>query len=434
MLIILRLLRASKAAPIVVYRQPVNNCCEDVHEPEIKVIPQEIVVSSGSSNQNLVFRRVLPTELNKLRPRMQRIDLNNPLNALPATVVNIGTILGTPTLFRAIVDPSTLMRFADGSFSATVRGAGGSFAASAGYKMVTPAEVFAPILVFQAASIITGQYYLHGITKQLSAIDEKIQVLINLHHNEKSSILQSHYEILMQMYDNQHYSPQDLNDLRAIYRDVNLIRHEYTNLLSSIDTSDYADEFLPILAKNKLAELDRRVINHRTANYADMILCAERIRFAAKLLEFKCNISLCKSDPQRIYDVLRNTSEISKILESISQPEWLSSASKQLEDAVASARSIWTSAILKSNEDKALRLAHKYNDWNTRLKDEYRSFLSESSDTVKEINTEIGKPRELLLSVDDEGRVECMQLTARKRRPIIRSVIKRIRNQKEKGR
>ncbi len=412
MILIFRLLKASKAAPVVVYSQAEIESCEVEQKSEIREIPHEIVVSSGNSYQkDLVFRRVLPAQLGELKSRIQRVDLDNPLNALPTVAVDAGAMLGASALFKATVDPSTLTRFADGSFSTIIHGAGGRIAEHGSFIPVNPAQVFAPILVFQVASIITGQYYLHGITKQLSAISEKIQMLINLHHNEKSSILQSHHEILMVMYNNQHFSPQDLNDLRAIYRDANSIRHEYANLLSSIDTSDYVQSMKPILAKNKLAELGRRVVDDGTANYADMVLCAERTRFAAKLLELKCNVSLCRSDPQRIYGVLQSMSEIGEIQESLSQPEWLATASRKLADASATAGFIRESAKLKSNMENALRLGLEYDGWDARFKDEQRSLSKEASGIVKKIDTEINRPRELLLAVDDEYGVECLQLT-----------------------
>jgi len=412
MILIFRLLKASKAAPVVVYRKPETESCELEQKSEIREMPHEIVVRSSNSDQkDLVFRRVLPAQLGNLESRIQRVDLDNPLNALPTVAVDAGAMLGASALFKATVDPSTLTRFADGSFSTMIHSVGGRIAEHGSFIPVNPAQVFAPLLVFQVASIITGQYYLHGITKQLSAVSEKIQMLINLHHNEKSSMLQSHYEILMSMYDNQHFSPQDLNELRDIYRDANSIRHEYANLLSSIDTSGYKQSMKPIRASKKLEELVRRVAEDCTANYSDMVLCAERTRFTAKLLEFKCNVSLCKSDPERIYGVLQSMSELSEIKESLSQPEWLATASRKLADASDVAGDIWESAKLKSNKEKAHRYGIECVGMVARFKDEQRSLSREASGIVKKVDAEINRPRELLLAVDDEYGVECLQLT-----------------------
>jgi hypothetical protein len=373
-------------------------------------IPKQLVLKSTDPNlKDLLFEKTTIPQLQKRNAKIQQVDLGNPLSALPTVAVDAVAGLGAANLFRATVDPSTLTKFADGTVSTMVHGSGGIIK-NAGFQAVAAAQVFAPILVFQVASILTGQYYLHGISKQLSAISEKLQQLINLHHFEKSAILSSHYEVLMRKSDQTHFTPEDLNELLSIYRDANSIRHEYCSLLDNVDTHDYTAAIKGLSAKKWIDQLRQKVIDDGTQCYSEMIVCAERTRIAAKMLELKCNISLCKGDHQRIYGVIDSMSDLAEIRDSLQEPEWVQLASEKYNDALRVAQIIRNKANLKSSLEKALLAEHEYTSLNAQCESEQKRLHKEVLGTVKALDTELNKPRELLLSLDENGDIKCSQL------------------------
>lgn len=151
-----------------------------------------------------------------------------------ATSGQIGAIslLNPKGLFTAIVNPEMLTKFADGTFSTMIHGADG-IAQHAGFQAAS-ASVFAPIILFQAMSMITGQYYLNGITKQLSAIDNKLSKLIKLHHVERIATIRYAVSLLKRNYAIEYPNIEDIVSLKNIENNMGIIHEEYVYQLSDI--------------------------------------------------------------------------------------------------------------------------------------------------------------------------------------------------------
>jgi hypothetical protein len=83
--------------------------------------------------------------------------------------------------------------------------------------------------------MITGQYYLNGITKQLSAIDNKLSKLIKLHHVERIATIRYAVSLLKRNCAIEYPNIEDIVALKNIENDMGIIHEEYVDQLSDID-------------------------------------------------------------------------------------------------------------------------------------------------------------------------------------------------------
>lgn len=79
-------------------------------------------------------------------------------------------------LYQSKVSAAQLIKYANGDYSSMIRGNNGQIQEHAGFSKAG-ADVFSPMILFQLTSIVTGQYYMHGISKQLKALQESINEL-----------------------------------------------------------------------------------------------------------------------------------------------------------------------------------------------------------------------------------------------------------------
>ncbi|AZR73217.1 hypothetical protein BBF96_07365 [Anoxybacter fermentans] len=149
--------------------------------------------------------------------------------SLASQVVGLAANLGVARftlngLYTATVNPASLIKYSNGTLGSIVRGQRGLFEAHAGFKPAGSA-VLAPILMFQVMSIITGQYYLHGINKQLNIINEKLDELIRLNHVERSAKIKACIHVLRDLSKRKTANIEDMIQLKQAMFELKVI-HE----------------------------------------------------------------------------------------------------------------------------------------------------------------------------------------------------------------
>ena len=378
--------------------------------PELSLTKRLIFNSGTSGLSDLVFKRISSRRLKKLGKKVQVMNLNNPMNVLPAIAVNGMAIAGAQGLFRATVNPADLMKYADGTVSSIIRGPE-NIIGKAGFNQASPAQIFTPLLIFQVASIVTGQYYLQGITQQLSAISRRLEHLIHLHHNEKRAVLVSCYDVLQRIASQQIFTQADIFELRSIYRDANNIKHEYANLLNEIDETRYPTVMTDaIRAKKRMNLLQRMIDEDAAVEYGYMVMCAERVSFSAKLLELKSNVMICQQEPSRISsavgimeDLQRQTIEIKG-----------SGYQEKIDRTFLSARNVVieciNNAYLDGSKEHGNEMKRRHNTERVNISKEFKSMKDEIGLMSEDMNLKMTTPKEILIVVDDHGNQQCAEL------------------------
>jgi hypothetical protein len=242
------------------------------------------------------------------------------------------SVLNPGGLFTATVSPQLLTTFANGTFSTMVH-EGGRIVSHAGFKAISP-TVFAPIAIMQFLSMVTGQYYMHGITKQLQSISKKIDILINFHHAEKSSKLENAQELLKQLYNTQYPGIEHLTQLKAIEMEVGSIYREYLKHLEYNIKKDSMKEYFkhmrPIVVGSFVFPsvklfLEKNFNKHLIALYDDedentfsfnfyMVTTADEILHLIPIIEFMINVKM-NEQTDRNHQIEELFSKISKYTE-----------------------------------------------------------------------------------------------------------------------
>jgi hypothetical protein len=207
------------------------------------------------------------------------------------------------------------MGYANGSVSSLVTDSGGRILSHAGFTQVNAAAVFAPLLVYQVLSAVTGQYYLHGIASQLSDIAAKLDKLITYHHNERAAKLKVYCETMKDYLDKKTIVAEEATLVEAMQLEISAIEQEYTDLILAIDEDRYSKSLAKSLfgfsSVPRLKKLESFMAQDTTVIYATMALFARRTKALAQLTELKVNSVLSQQDGLRVE---RNRTILEKVL------------------------------------------------------------------------------------------------------------------------
>jgi hypothetical protein len=213
-------------------------------------------------------------------------------------------------LFSATVNPQLLTLFSDGTVSTMIHGSTG-IAGHAGFISVST-TVFAPIAVMQLMSMITGQYYMNGITKQMNSIDKKIDKLILLHHTEKVSRLEYAQKIIKDLSAIKYPSSEHLTQLKNIEYEIGSIFTEYIKYLENIDGSSISYTDFHWFSEHKMQQLFNNISESNFAFKMYIVITADELLHLIKIIELSLNIKIHSQQGNR-------SNQINEIYENISK-------------------------------------------------------------------------------------------------------------------
>ncbi len=189
-------------------------------------------------------------------------------------------------IFTATVSPELLTKFGDGTYSTMIHGSKG-IVQNAGYQAAST-SVFAPLIVFQAMSIVTGQYYLQGITKQLENIDRKIERLVNLHHVERLAKIRHSVNLVKKLSKINHPNIEDMVSLKMMQNEIGIIHEEYAHQLSTLDLDDLKNSE-KWNTSAKIEELYTKVNNASVDFNLNMAITTDEVLHLITLIEIVLN-------------------------------------------------------------------------------------------------------------------------------------------------
>ena len=273
-----------------------------------------------------------------------------------ASAIAATTAYSTSGLYTATASANSLMTYGNGTLSSITMN-GSKFGQHAGFVSAN-AAVFTPLLAFQFASMVTGQYYFKGLSKQLTSIHESINNLISLHHNERLAKLRYINFKISELNKRSYFTTEDYMTIDKLKYDLSTIRFEYlltaeqeinksldkVNEVESVQTIDVISEDTNALERMKISvkekatrlssiindkfsslyqdsivergigsvqkltensskkatKLTNEIIESKYFFYSDVSLKAEHLYQLSKLLELKMNLSDKEPDSNRI--------------------------------------------------------------------------------------------------------------------------------------
>ena len=203
-------------------------------------------------------------------------------------------------LFTATADKASLSRFkADGTYTTMVRDSNNILIRNAGFKEVELVNKINPALVIsigmQAMAIVSGQYYMTKINKQLNSITSSLEKIINLHHNEKIAILQNSQRRLVEITGRNVVDVSDIAEIRELRNKVGEIYDAYRNDLITDYQRTVRYSSKAIRAESRANEYTQ-IIDQM--NF-DMNVCAEadRLRIQTYMAEIAVRLKINPGDP-----------------------------------------------------------------------------------------------------------------------------------------
>ena len=218
------------------------NCEESVNLPAEteghEIVPDykdvnKIVLKSPDSSELTEFLKTFPSTIEHKDYRVLSASNLKNLAGSPISGILQGTAvkaLAGNGLYTATVAPELLMRYSNGTIASMIK-EGGKFAAHAGFT-AAEAAVFAPMIVFQVLSIITSQYYLNGINKQLTAIQNSLDRLKNLNYSEDEGKLFSIQETISNILTSKQPLREDISIISACRKESLEIAAKYLSMLN----------------------------------------------------------------------------------------------------------------------------------------------------------------------------------------------------------
>ncbi|UBZ10947.1 hypothetical protein LDL79_02240 [Leeuwenhoekiella palythoae] len=260
---------------------------ESLEEIEELEMAQNFSLTNKKSNADISFS-LLSTEL--VASDWLEVSLTGDQKASWGNLLSVGTGVGSLAgasslsskgLFTTKANVEDLIRYnKDSSFSSMVKGVDGKMEQHIGFEKAT-GSAFTPLIVFQLASMVTGQYYFNAITSQLNSIMDKLDNLVRMHHIERESKMKYAHKALQKYAQRRYFVVEDFVHLEHIAYDLETMREEYVT--SSIEkmveidallqgaTSSEKDEELVVDAqatrvektKLKLASLGNSIGKHK---------------------------------------------------------------------------------------------------------------------------------------------------------------------------
>ena len=158
----------------------------------------------------------------------------------------------------------------------------GKIAEQAKFTEIPAIQVSGPLLAFQIASMITGQYYQHIITRQLESISQKLDLVLNLLEKEDQAVIQNGFRQLKDWSSFSNVELDDLIVLRKIQDDAGKLRYKYKDLVLNKKIGGISRSW--IRDKNEANDWKEALDNSKFIPYMQVAFMAEYLFYCSNLM------------------------------------------------------------------------------------------------------------------------------------------------------
>jgi hypothetical protein len=137
-------------------------------------------------------------------------------------------------LLECNIDLHELAKSKDGFLRGYCFDANNKFKAQAKFREVDKVAAASPMIAFQAAAFITGQYYQHIITKQLNEIGSKVSYIATLLEADDRNEIKSIYNQLRNFMSLEKLDESDLERAKEALQKMDKFRGKYHDLIESV--------------------------------------------------------------------------------------------------------------------------------------------------------------------------------------------------------
>lgn len=333
-------------------------------------------------DNNVIFKKTDISKISKFK--YIEVKLNGSLSSSISSPAILDTIIkgANPNGFYTATETfSKLMKYSDGTISSMVKGTKGIVKHS-GFISST-FSVFAPIIILQALTIITGQIYLKRITKQLSNILDEIKNLQSFIESEdfaKINVIQDEIPILS---EKDIISQQDFNIISTFRIELKIIKEKYRINLEN------EKEKIKNIEKNNIDKFQE--CQDKVNKYLSVFYICQELLFYCETLEFIFYIK--KSDFQQAEYVYNIISEYN--IEQLS----IEPIVGKIEKLKIKVGKPWF-----NNDDKKLtKLNGEFAYLNYQFREQFKEIQQKIQNIKEDLDCKWNKSQEILYYIDEKN-------------------------------
>lgn len=365
----------------------------------------KIVLTTPDSSQLTEFLKILPSTIEHKEYKFLSTSNISNLATSPMAGIIQGTAikaLASNGLYTATVAPELLMKYTDGTIASMMK-EGGKFVAHAGFT-TAEAAVFAPLIVYQVLSIITSQYYLNGINKQLTAIQNSLDKLRNLNYSGDEGKLFSIQETLSSIITSKQPLKEEISLINICKKESLEIAAKYLSMLNK----QYAPEKTKchLDEKKRLEEIKEEIYKTDGEFYMNMAYTAY---FLSSLSDIALLYVLSFYNKNENYNI-RIQDHLNKMDISWSEHE---------KNYIEASKRFYSSfdLLIEKYKEKWPNDYQKDIELNQRL-EEYKNYNNDVIQKIKkspciELKNKVKKyletPKEVLICIDENGQQYMLQ-------------------------
>lgn len=223
---------------------PIDRICQ---EKERRIRSKEVgdsYLTNTNPNENtndIVILSSNPTNLNDYKEIVQtEVDTQESLNQIFSSflgfAIQSGNAIGSVSgLLECNIPINQLYKISEHPelMRGFVKNSKGKFDQVAIFQEANIAKV-APVIAFQALSVITSQYYLHVITNQLKEISKKLDDILSFLQIDDQAKIVATFHTLQDKLALTEYSENDLQTLEESVKSADIMRIKYKKLLEDV--------------------------------------------------------------------------------------------------------------------------------------------------------------------------------------------------------
>lgn len=203
-------------------------------------------------------------------------------------IINAGFMANSYSgLLQCNIDPTILAETKDGFLRGYVIGSNGKFVKQAKFSQVDIPELSAPLIGFQVISFITGQYYQHKITEQLSDLNNKITQILELAIADDQGTITSIFDTLKRYSQMECYQIEDYVLAENNLQSLDKLRKKYKKMANDIDIQVGMSQFFNF---NEASSWIKKLSESNYFRYLEIALWSEYLFFVNKVILIKMNI------------------------------------------------------------------------------------------------------------------------------------------------
>lgn len=376
-----------------------------IDEKLSQLLPQKLDVENLEVLKEIEFiadQKLNMVDLSQLNRKIEGATLISKNDAAEGLVSNLlaGSASAgiakyiTKGLYTTTAKPEQLIQYASGTFS-SITSNGSKFGKHVGFTQAGFMSM-APLLAFQAASMVTSQIHMQHINRKLSKINEKVGYLFDFHKNERTAKLKYINQKINEYFSRDYFTTEDFVMIDQFKYDLLVIMEECSQFFVKTlnqklrelgydieqsyemtiyekskggiwkwfkDQGNSINNGLGSFFEKSKAKTEKTIKSFQEAqvfSYAELAVTAEKLYENLIVIELTTNLKVQEMDRDRIGKIVEIKSQVEQFRDQEKISDAISDFYIKFKNAMGSYVSARREAAFKKNEKEIVSLIDNF--------------------------------------------------------------------------